>query len=128
MNRSVILPQFALLADCADALKAVDVAQWKQFSPEQRRGAGLLGRWAVERALWSLIVFQGKEPPFNASLMELYALSRLKLTADFECMLARLDGRVITHIILDEFIEDDYRDLFLLAHSIQGAAQNIVTA
>lgn len=42
MKTPEILPHFALLLDCADALNVVDIDRWDQFSPQQRRGAGII--------------------------------------------------------------------------------------
>ncbi len=127
MKTSGILTQFALLLDCADTLKAVNIDQWEQFSPQQRRGIGFIGRWVIEKSLWSVIVARGQVPPFNASLMKLYALSEMKLLPEDELLLALVDKRVITEEFSDGLIEEDYKNAFFLAHTVRNTAHNLVT-
>ena len=123
----MILPQYALLLDCADVLKAIDINDWDRFSYPQRRGVGMLGRWVIEKALWSVIVARGQKPPFNASLMELYALSGIKLLPEQEYLLEQINDRVTTKEIQDDDIEEDFKYAYLLANTIRGTAHNIVT-
>jgi len=127
MKTVEIMPQYALLMECADALKAVDIGQWEQFNAQQRRGIGLIGRWVIEKSLWSVIVARGQVPPFNVSLMKLYALSGMKLQSENEHLLAVVDERVTTEEVSDDEIEEDYKSAFLLANGIRGTAINLVT-
>ena len=116
-----------MLLDCADALDAVDIDRWDQFSPQQRRGIGIIARWVIEKSLWSVIFACGQEPPLNVSLMKLYALSGMKLPPEHERLLAYLAERVATHIPDVVGIEDDYQTMFRLAHGVRGMAHNLVT-
>ena len=115
---------YSLLSDCLDVLKAVDIDDWDRFSYPQRRGVGMLGRWVIEKALWSMIVARGQEPPFNASLMDLYALSGIKLLPEQEYLLELIHDRVTTKEIQDDDIEEDYKNAYLLANYIRGTAEN----
>jgi len=125
MKPSEILPQYRLIIDCFDVLKAVNIGQWEQFSPPQRRGIGILGRWVIEKSFWSVIVARGQVPPLNVTLMQLYALSGMQLGTDGDLWLSQVDDQVTTDKEADD--EEIYRTAFLFAKTVCETAHTVIT-
>jgi len=67
----VIAPHFELIIQCIDVVKGLPIHSWESQARPAKRAAGLVGRWAIEKAFESAIVAHGGEIPKDRMLVSL---------------------------------------------------------
>ena len=120
------LPHFELILQCMEVLESLDLKKWDTLELNQRRGWALIGRWAIERAFAALFWVRGQPVPAERSLAGLYAASGIRLVAEQEVALKRMDSRITCTEIDDGFIADDYLAAVELANGIVETIHNLV--
>lgn len=122
-----MLPQYELLIQCIDVFKALPTDCWESQTRPQKRAAGLIARWAIEKAFESFFVSAGRDLPKDRSLVSLFKESGLNLISE-QCLTLPLVDRYVTATEPDE--SDDmsiYLDCCWLARGIVTAVMERIT-
>ncbi len=90
----MIAPQFDLIIQCIDVAKELPTDSWEALSRPARRSAGLVGRWAIEKALEAAIIASGAQLPKDRSLVNLHEVSGVSLTEETLSALKTVDQKV----------------------------------
>jgi len=121
------LPQFDIIIQCIDVVKALPIDSWDSEPRSAKRAAGLVGRWAIEKAFESAIIAHAGEIPRERSLVNLAKASGVGLVNEQRNLLATVD-REVTATEPDE--TDDlelYLDCCLLARGIVQTVHQSLT-
>lgn len=105
----MILPQYDLLIQCIDVVKGLPTESWESQTRPQKRAAGLVARWAIEKAIESVFVASGRDLPADRSLMSMFKESGLHLTNEQIAYLPAVDRGVTSY----EPDESDSMSLYL---------------
>jgi hypothetical protein len=119
--------QYELLIQCIDVVKVLPTDSWESQTRPQKRAAGLVARWAIEKAFESFFIATGKDLPTKRSLVSLFKESGLNLISEQFLTLPLVD-RYVTATEPDE--SDDmhlYLDCCWLARGIVTAVMERIT-
>ena len=119
--------QYELLIQCIDVVKVLPTDSWESQTRPQKRAAGLVARWAIEKAFESFFIATGKDLPTKRSLVSLFKESGLNLISEQFLTLPLVD-RCVTATEPDE--SDDmslYLDCCWLARGIVTAVMERIT-
>jgi hypothetical protein len=90
----MIQPQFEIIIQCIDVVKALPTAKWQSLERHERRAAGLIARWAIEKAFNAAILANGAPIPRNRTLVNLAAASCVELLDEQRSFLVTVDREV----------------------------------
>jgi hypothetical protein len=122
-----MLPQYELLFQCIDIVKVLPIDCWESQTRPQKRAAGLVARWAIEKAFESFFVATGRDLPKDRSIVSLFKESGLNPSSEQFLTLPMVD-RYVTATEPDE--SDDmgiYLDCCWLARGIVTAVMERIT-
>lgn len=105
----MILRQYELLIQCIDVVKVLPTESWESQTRPQKRAAGLVARWVIEKALESFFVASGRDLPADRSLMSMFKESGLNLSSEQIAYLPLVDRGVTSN----EPDESDEMSLYL---------------
>lgn len=88
------LPQFDAIIQCIDVVEALPIASWDSQPRSAKRAAGLVGRWAIEKAFEAAIIAHAGEIPKERNLVNLASASGVGLVNEHRILLATVDREV----------------------------------
>jgi hypothetical protein len=105
----MISPQFDIIIQCIDVVKALPIDSWDSQPRPAKRAAGLVGRWAIEKAFESAIIAHSGEIPKERTLVNLATASGVGLVNERWNLLATVDREVTA----TEPDETEHMDIYL---------------
>jgi HEPN domain-containing protein len=104
-------------------LESVPAAEWETLTPDQKRRAGILAKWTVEKLLQAMVIAQGKQPS-STDLESLYRQAGAELLPKHEESLLSLIPRISANETDDFAAQADYEKAYWLAVMLKEYVHN----
>lgn len=114
---------FELWHQCREMLESVPAAEWETLTPDQKRRAGILAKWTVEKLLQAMVIAQGKQPS-STDLESLYRQAGAGLLPKHEESLLSLIPRISANETDDFAAQADYEKAYWLAVMLKEYVHN----